>query len=179
MKKTLLIIVIVFLVFQMIVLAIVIDIGPGAINRPSGWGGDRTFVDNANPANASGTITSVEIWATVDLIDCEVATFYVVSGNDLSTRDFHTIGTVTSGSKQTFSGLNITVNAGDYLGIRFSSGTVDYNSSGGAGVWYINGDYIPCTNQTFSYAAGYVISIYGTGTAEEEEENAIFFGCNF
>ncbi|GAI84326.1 unnamed protein product [marine sediment metagenome] len=62
MKKILLIITIVFCIFQMIVLAIDIDIGNPAINRDK-LSSAATYVDKNNPANASGKITSVEIWS--------------------------------------------------------------------------------------------------------------------
>ena len=181
MKKILLIIAIIFLILQMIVLATDIDIGSAAINRDSATGVDFTIVDKNNPANDTGIITSVEIWANTSLVNCEVATFYVVSGNYLSTRDSHFIGNVTAGSKQIFNGLNIDVQAGDYIGIYLSSGGYIERSTTGAGYWPLTGDNIPCTNISFGFWASRTISLYGTGTTEEEEEeaNAIFFGTAF
>ena len=181
MKKILIIIFVILCIFQMVVLAVDIDIGSVVIYRDSFWS-VTTLVNKNNPANLSGKITSVEIWCNANLSDCEVATFYVVSGNNLSTRDTHNIGNVTAGSKQTFSGLNITVEAGDYIGIYYSAGIYGQNP-GGDGIWYIeSADHIPCTNTTFGLYAGGIISLYGTGTTEEEEEeeaNSIFFGINF
>ena len=75
-----------------------IVIGSEAINRADFYGAGGTRVVKDNPANGSGTITSIEIWAKASLSDCEVAIFYVVSGNNLSTRDTETIGSVTGGS---------------------------------------------------------------------------------
>lgn len=141
-----------------------IDAGSPAIDRASGFASPRTLVDKANPANSSGKITSVEIWAISDLSNCEVATFYIVSGNNLSTRDTHTIGSVTAGSKQTFSGLDITVEAGDYIGIRYSAGSLEGASSGGVGIWDTTSDNIPCTNALFTYTASRIMSLYGIGT---------------
>ena len=181
MQNILLIISITLLIFQMIVLAVDIDIGSPAIDRNTNLASGWTAINVFNPANASGTVTSVEIWASgVALSGCEVATFYVVSGNNLSTRDTEYIGDVPYGSKQTFE-VDIDVQEGDYLGIYFSGGAVERNTSGYAGIWYINGDQIPCTDVTFSVMDGDTLSLYGTGTTEEEEEeaNAIFFGCNF
>ena len=98
------------------------------------------------------------------MIDCKVATFYVVSGNNLSTRDTETIGTVTAGSKQTFSGLNLDVVAGDYIGIYYSDGYIERDDTG-ADYWIIFEDRIPCTNITFTLNTEKEISLYGTGTA--------------
>ena len=178
MKKILLIIALALLIFQMVVLATAIDVGSGAIDGGNYWN-PQTLIDTKNPANDSGTITSVEIWAmtTYDLSNCEVAIFFLVSGTNYSTRDTHTIGSVTAGSKQTFSGLSLDVQTGDYIGIYFSAGYLERNDTGVA-TYYVAGDHIPCTNQTFSLISGHTVSLYGTGTTEEEA-NVIFFGTNF
>lgn len=163
----------------MIVLAVDIDIGCSAIDRSTGRNPDTTWVNITNPANDSGIIDTVEIWSWSDLENCEVAIFFVVNGNNLSTRDSVTLGTVTSGSKQTFPGLNLTVMAGDYIGIYYTAGMLECDGSGFDGIWSCAGDQIPCANITFSIYSGDAISLYGTGTtAEEEEINTFFFGTN-
>lgn len=158
-----------------------IDIGNTASDRAEYETIDNyTYVDRVNPADGTGTITTIEIWAKTSLANCEVATFYVVSGNTLSTRDTHTIGAVTSGSKQTFSGLSIAVQTGDYLGITWTLGAIEKDS--GTTNWYKSGDNIPCTDVTFILAAspnGATMSLHGTGATTAEEDNAIFFGMNF
>lgn len=162
MKKILLIIAFVFCMFQMMVLAIAIDIGAPATDRGTAFD-PYTVINKANPANQNGTITSVEIWANINLSNCEVATFFLVSGSNYSTRDTHTIGAVTAGSKQTFSGLSIDVQSGDLLGMYYTAGKVECDSSGGSGIWYAGVDYIPCTNVTFASLGTWVVSLYGTG----------------
>jgi len=140
-----------------------IDIGAGAIDRTTSSGGDLTWIDLTNPANATGSLDTVEIWANQQLEGCEVATFYTTT--DYSTRDSELIGTVTAGSKQTFSGLSIDVSTNDYLGLHHTGGYIERSSSGGSGVKYKAGDYIPCTNETgWSTLADDSISTYGTGT---------------
>lgn len=139
-----------------------IDIGPGAVNRGTAGGDDYTSINKGNPANDDGTIDEVEIWANTNLSNCEVATFFVVSGDNLSTRDSEAIGNVTSGSKQTFSALDMDVITGDYLG-TYHDGTIEMDDSGEAGIWYDSYDHIPCTNYAFEVAAGYAVSLYGTG----------------
>jgi len=155
-----------------------IDIGSAAEDRAFDGTFGYTRVDKANPANETGTITSIEIWAGTSLENCEVATFFVVSGNFLSTRDTHTIGAVTGGSKQTFSGLSLDVQAGDYIGIYFTAGTLDQGEAG-VGLWYIQSDEIPCVNTEFSWYGEGEISLYGTGATVGVAANAIMFGFAF
>ena len=41
----------------------VIDVGPAAISRTGGFPAQLTLIALANPANLSGIITSVDVWA--------------------------------------------------------------------------------------------------------------------
>jgi hypothetical protein len=162
MKKILIIIALILLMFQMAVLATAIDIGAAATNRTSEKF-TGTYMVIVNPADGTGKITSVEIYAVsgYNLTLVEVATFYVVSGNFLSTRDWEYIGNVTAGSKQTFV-VDLDVVAGDYIGIYFASGgKIEADSTG----TYMSkaGDNIPCTNIEFSSPVAGTISLYGTG----------------
>jgi len=177
MRKILLIIAVIFLIFQMIVLATDIDIGSPAIAR--GWNAtyNYTRIVLDNPANATGTITSVEIWASSTLSNVKVGTFWEVSSGHFSSRDYETIGTVNSGSKQTFT-VNLDVENGDVIGMFYTAGQMAKTTTGFAGVRYSNGDKMPCDNLFFDIDAGWTISLYGTGTTEEEEANAVFFGTN-
>lgn len=139
-----------------------IVIGASAIDRSSGFD-PNTIINKANPANGDGIITSIEIWAESNLSNCEVATFINVGGSYFSTRDIHFIGSVTSGSKQTFPGLSIDVLTGDYLGIYYTSGKVEADFTVGDGIWYAGVDYIPCTNVALQWKGARAVSVYGTG----------------
>jgi len=91
--------------------------------------------------------------------------FYLVSGTTFSTRSNTTIGTVSPGSKQTFSGLSLSVATGDYIGFYVTLGSIERSSSGGSGYWYKHGDYIPTTNTSFTDSGTTrIVSLYGTGT---------------
>jgi hypothetical protein len=143
-----------------------IDIGPGATDRAGYFDVDYTYVDKANPANATGNIDTFECWFTANSTGVECACFSA-SGDVLTTTDFETIGNVTGGSKQTFTGLSMSVTLGDYLGIHWTiveGRGLEQDSSGGSGMWYMAGDNIPCTSVTFGSIGSYVMSIYGTGT---------------
>jgi len=138
-----------------------IDVGELAIDRSTTDTG-YTNVNRGNPANADGKITSVEIWANTNLTNCEVGIFYEESPWVLTTRDTETIGSVTAGSKQTFS-VDLDVKEGDYIGIYFTAGDIEYDSEGYGGIMALEGDYIPCSNETFDAYSGDTVSLYGTG----------------
>lgn len=163
----------------------VIDIGEPAIVRPTTYSENQWTVANiGNPANGTGKITSVEIYVqsyATDMLDVEFATFYIVSGNNLSTRDHEYIGTIdTSVAGHHQFDVDLDVQEGDYLGFVTSTQTMIYlATSGGEGTWYHSGDEIPCTNVTFGIDAGWVISLYGTGITPPAVGNALFFGSNF
>ena len=183
MKKYIIIIVLVLSIFQMVVLATAIDIGSAAIKRAFSGPTTSTYIFKTNPANEDGKITSIEIYADATMSNVEVATFFNVSGNNFTTRDTHSIGTVTAGAKRTFT-VNMDVHEGDYLGFHMTAGRFYWNATGGLGYWFYSGtDKIPCTNETFTLGSGttYIYSIYGTGVTAEvgAEENAIFFGMAF
>jgi len=166
MKKILLIIVIAFCIFQMVVLADVIDTGSAAIDTGSSQIGGTTWVLKDNPADGTGRITLIEIWADTDLTGVQIATFYVVSGNNLSTRDTQNIGNITGGSKQIV-GVDLDIVEGDFIGIYWTSidEDIDCSTSGYPGLWHLIGDQIPCTNATFGTAyITWTLSFYGTGT---------------
>lgn len=178
MKKIILIIAIVFCIFQMIVLAAAISIGNAAIDRPGYTGSNTTLVERMNPANATGKITSVEVYTYEDCANAQVGIFYVASGLDnLSTRDWEYIGTITAGAKRTFT-VNLDVEEGDFIGI-YIDGKLEVTLSGIPGIWLKGGDNVPCDDVPFTTVDNRTISLYGTGTTEEEEANAIFFGINF
>jgi hypothetical protein len=185
MKKVLLIICLIMAIFQLVVMATAIDIGNPAIDRTGPERGNGiTWVDKNIPANATGKITTVEIWAYyANLAGCEVATFSA-SGNDLATRDYETVnngngaGVVIKGSKQTFT-VDLDVVAGDYIGLYYSSGYLESDSVTCTGDLYHTGDMIPTASQTFSTHANEMISLHGIGATAEAGGNAIMMGINF
>lgn len=142
-----------------------IDVGPGAIDRYNSSSSGNTRVNKGNPSNADGILDTWELWFKTNGSGVDVATFYIVSGANYSTRDYETIGNVTAGSKQTFTGMSTDVHIGDYAGEHLTGGSIELDTDGGAGVWVASGDYIPCVNQAFTEAGAYfATSIYATGT---------------
>ena len=141
-----------------------IDIGSEAINRTYENYSSATRVDQNNSANATGTLDTWQVYFASNATGVEFATFFVVSGNNLSTRDSETIGNVSGGSTQTFSGKSTDVQIGDYAGLYYNDGYIDWDFAG-TGMWYLNDfDFIPCTNQAFNLFGTRTISLYATGT---------------
>ncbi len=147
-----------------------IDVGNAAINRVGGFYPTFTVIDLANPANATGAITSVQIWAEINITGMRVGTFYLVSGTTYKCRDSVTIGNVTAGSLQTFGGLSLAVQAGDYIGCYWGAGQIKLDTTGGSGCYYCSGEYIDPGDQdaTYIYLSGYAISLYGFNTVNNK-----------
>ncbi len=146
--------------------ATAIDIGAVAIDRNDSFNLTFTYINKTNPANDTGTIDTVEMWldsTSNDGANVEVATFIDEGSNVLSTRDSEAIGAVTKGSKQTFSGLDMDVTTGDYIGAYGTDGRLEALFSGGAGAWNSDQDRIPASSVTFSFVADFIFSLYGTG----------------
>ncbi len=148
-----------------------IDIGSTASDRDLRIGALQTAIDTANPANATGTLTSIEIWAYTNITGMRVGTFYLVSGSTYACRDSATLGSITAGSKQTVttdsSGnpLNISVTSGDYIGCYFATGELESASTGGTAWCYKVGEYIDAGDSAvFQLVTGIALSLYATGT---------------
>lgn len=148
-----------------------IDIGIAAIDRASRiniHAGGSTVVNRQNPANDTGTITGLEVWleSKVSVTDLWIGTFSAVV-NDLTCRDSESVGDVTIGSKQTFSGLDIDVVVGDYFGCHSKNANIAYierDTSGLDGYWFAGGEVIdPLDSATFTLSATRGISLWGTG----------------
>jgi len=144
-----------------------ITIGAAAISRAALQSFNKTVIEYDNPADGDGIIDTIQIYPYVTMTDTEVAMFYVVSGNYLSTRSNCDIGTVTAGAPDpdVFTGLSLSVLTGDYLGLYASGGAI-HKDTFGTGYWYNASGYdrIPCTNQSFSWISSRTLSLYGTGT---------------
>jgi hypothetical protein len=154
--------------FPVPVYAAPIDIGSAAVDRDECIGGGATFIDLANPANDTGVITSVELWFTANHTGVKVGTFYG-SGTDYTNRDFATIGNVTGGSKQTFSGLSIDVTSGDFIGVYYNvviPEGLEMSTSGGTILYTCFGDQFGTGLQTYSSSPpGFALSLYGIGAS--------------
>lgn len=139
-----------------------IDIGEAAIDRDTGFFNGWTLISKGNPANVAGKISTVEIWASTSMSGIYVATFFELSPNYFSTRDWQAVSGVAAGAKRTRS-VNLDVEIGDFIGIYFTGGTIKWSSSGGDNVRARESNEIPCTNVSFGLYLGNAMSLYGRG----------------
>ncbi len=144
-----------------------IDIGVEAISRSFGEEANFTLINMGNPANASGTLHTIEVYARTNITGLRVGTFYTTNGNTLKCRDSVVIGAVEAGAVRTFNGLSITVEAGDYIGCFYTAGGIAWDVIGFDGLWEIAGEYIDPNDETeYGFLLGDAISLYGYGDIE-------------
>jgi len=143
-----------------------IDIGSEAIDRAGYYASGDTAIVLDNPATASGTITSVEIWAYLgwDLSGCKVGIFYKLDVRDFRCRSSATLGNVISGSKQVFP-VSLAVESSDFIGMFFSGGYMESDYVSFDGLYYKTGDHCNTGDLLLDCAIlpGDTLSLYGTG----------------
>lgn len=151
-----------------------IDVGGGAIDGYASLGiNDQTIVDLTNPANASGTIDTYEIWVAGSTTGTYAAMFYG-SGTSYTCRDYESIGNVSASSKQTFSGLDIDVSSGDFIGFyNTSGGTAEIDD--GDGVYTYSGSGLTGGAKTYSYDGAEMSCTYATGSEFGSDQTAFRF----
>ena len=113
-----------------------VDIGAEAIIRAAGFTVGYTMINKDKPAEADGIIVKVEIYADENMSGVRVGTFYTTNGNTLKCRAVEVIaGTVFAGSK-TEKDVSIAVLTGDYIGLYYTGGRIERDTSGFGGLWY-------------------------------------------
>jgi hypothetical protein len=147
-----------------------IDIGAGAANYDSTTSKTNTYVDLTNPANATGILTSVQAWTNAIVgtgTHSYIGTFSG-SGSTYTNRDVSSdLGNIATGDVRTFTGQNIDVTTGDFLGFYGTSSTtfaLERNTSGGSGVYYKSGNQFGAGEQTgWTSQANAKLAVYATG----------------
>lgn len=142
-----------------------IDIGPGATNRAT-WIAivGNTIIDSQNAANDTGTLTSFEIWYYSGTVTtCNVAPFTNTASENFTPTSHAHIGAVTTGSKQTFSGLSMAVTSGDLLGYYSGGTSINMETDTSNHIHQKAGDQTDAGSQTFTAVANRMVSIYAAG----------------
>lgn len=146
-----------------------IDIGPGATTLSSTLfdASAYTILNNKNPANDTGTLTSFEMYLVGNATGLKMGTFYG-SSSSWTNRDYENIGTCTGGSKQTFTGKNCEVETDDILGYVIEANvTFYYQTDATYTTYYKSGDYFGAGTQTYGVSTGQLRSMYATGETSE------------
>lgn len=107
---------------------IVVGYNGTAPNKNSGC----TVCDKNNPANKSGLINLIQVKVLTGIV--KVALYYLNAGVLTCRGNAVSLGTVTGGSYQTFTGLSMAINQGDFLGM-YAAGGLYYASGALAGYW--------------------------------------------
>lgn len=128
----------------------VITIGTTAVGTITNFPAGYTVINKQLSANGTGTITSMSFYFnTSDGSDVKAGTFYG-SSTSWTNRDLESIGNITSGSKQTFTGLSCDVTTGDLLGSYCTSGARAESVLAGNGSLYKLGDQFTNGTQTYT-----------------------------
>lgn len=144
-------------------MAFPIDVGNPATDRGSFGGGANTRLSLDNPANLSGLITSIDVWANTDITGFRIGTFFLVAGTTYRCRSSATIGNVVAGAKRTFP-VSIPVQKGDFIGWYLATGALEVDVAGGGGIYTVAGEYIdPGDQAIFALIANAAFSLYGQG----------------
>jgi len=149
-----------------------IDVGSSCDITGSVATAGKTRIDKQNSANLTGTIDYCCLNSDTALTGIKIASFINEGGNVLSTHDY--TGLADQGSSglseynapEDFTAFDI--DAGEYLGIYYSSGGIRFNNSG-VGQWNSSGDHIPSSSVTYSLTSNVQLSLYATGNTTGEE----------
>ncbi|MBA7646731.1 hypothetical protein ES703_54497 [subsurface metagenome] len=149
---------------------IIMTIDVGISGSKSGWTNAYTIVNGDNPANATGIIAHIAIYAHGTCTNVKVASFTQGAANVLTTRGNTSLANLSAG-KNEFSVTNgdfipFEIRTGDFIGAYVEGGSsdgIDAGSGASTGYWRKSGDYIPCTSETFTWIAGTFVSVYAEG----------------
>lgn len=138
-----------------------INVGSPAIDRNNYYTSGYTDILLANPATEAGIINTVSIYVNSAITGLKVGVFYSTGSGTFRCRSYAAIGNAVVGLN-VFSGLNITVNVGDYIGTYFSGGRIDaVQTTGEAGVYEASGDKFSGTNDAYTLYTDTTMSALG------------------
>jgi len=146
-----------------------IDVGGDLGVRAGGSYTNETTIVLDNPANASGTIDTINFQVREDVTNIRFGIFYLVSGTDYKCRSSTPDqGAFLAGVRQ-ITGLSLAIVTGDFIGTytTYSSGVnpIERDGTGFAGTMYSSGEHIDVDDQaTYGLNAGDILSLNGTGT---------------
>lgn len=166
MRKISLIIAITLCIFQLVVLATAITIGSPAEDKNRNTVADYTYIQKEDPADGTGTITSVEIYVETQTSGLIIAIFEQVDTNIFTARGHYDVGVATVGYHQYDVSLPVVI--GDYIGFYTEGGKLEQTWDEGGNQWLTAGDETECVETEFGYnTSPRKISICGIGATAE------------
>jgi len=146
-----------------------IDVGVTPDDFNGYFASNYTAFHEDNPANADGTIDTVQYWFDTNSENVHgviVGFFFNVSGTTYECRSSESIGDVAKGSLQQTTGLELSVSTNDFIGLYCTAGRLEMSwNLGGIAYNYKGGEHIGATDQAaYSRITGRLFALYGTGT---------------
>lgn len=86
-----------------------------------------TYINCTGAADGDGTITDVDVYVgDTDLAaGSKIAIFYNTAGNNFTCRDAYTLAeALAAGAKRSLSGLSLSIQTGDFIGIFINGGKI-------------------------------------------------------
>jgi len=141
-----------------------IDIGLAAVADGNNFSATYTYIQLDNPANATGTITQVQVYADISITGMRAGTFYNTGANTYKCRASAALGDAPADQVTTFPGLSIAVVAGDFIGGYHGTGYMELTVDATKSFIYVSGEFIDADDETtYSAPIGRHIALYGTG----------------
>lgn len=135
--------------------------------------GSKTVCDRNNPANKTGNINTVQLKVLSSGV-CKVVPFYL-NGSTMTCRGGAvSLGTVTGGSYQTFTGLSMPINQGDFIGMYSPNGI--YYALGSQSGYYASSDKTAAGNTLNSGFGNVKMAVYGEGSLAAAGGGGILIG---
>lgn len=136
-----------------------------------------TFIDISSPSAGTGVLTSFDVWVNFILgtqTDFYWGCFYGSGTSYTNRSQSSNLSPVTVGSKQTFTGQNIAVTAGDFIGFYANYTLLEENHSNGSGVYYKSWNQFGAGAQTYTLEnAAYKLALYATGMTAPDAPTSV------
>ncbi|MBA7688219.1 hypothetical protein ES703_96698 [subsurface metagenome] len=127
-----------------------------------------TQINQNNPANLSGKITTIDIYIGNDVTGLIVAIFEKVNGLTFTARCRAVIGDLAAGLHEGIE-VDLDVVAGDYIGSKCATGNPRGNESAGVTMYIQAGDQTECVEELFTTQAHAELYLWGDGAEPAPE----------
>jgi len=134
-----------------------------------------TWISGDNPANQSGTITSVSFLVSDLVSGLVIIILQKITGDTFTARSYHSLGDKATGLHEDVE-VSLAVVTGDYIAYYYTGGNMTGSYSGYSGAWTKSGDYKEADEVAFTPLAGWGLSIAGVGAGAGGGQRALIIG---